>query len=132
MLGLPTETRKESLQTIEFAKKLNPDWAQFTITIPYPGTPLFEKLKGKSEIKSFNWDEYKTWGGWTEGNIPYVTRGRTIEELKNIQQEAVRRFYLRPKIFLRFLRRIDSWKTFKKYIAGLFVLMKINKSSYTA
>ena len=34
MLGLPTETREESLQTIAFAKELDPHWAQFTITTP--------------------------------------------------------------------------------------------------
>jgi anaerobic magnesium-protoporphyrin IX monomethyl ester cyclase len=40
MLGLPGESPEESQATINFAKKLNPLWAQFTVTIPYPGTKM--------------------------------------------------------------------------------------------
>ncbi|MEE9150955.1 MAG: radical SAM protein [Thermoplasmata archaeon] len=49
MLGLPTETAEESMETIQFAKELDPLWAQFTITVPYPGTPMFNNwiLKGR-------------------------------------------------------------------------------------
>ena len=47
MLGLPSETSKESLETINFAKSLNSLWAQFTLTIPYPGTPMFNQLQAE-------------------------------------------------------------------------------------
>lgn len=127
MLGLPTETKSDSLQTIKFAKKLNPDWAQFTITIPYPGTSLFDKLKNAGKIASFDWANYKTWGGWTAGKIPYITEGRTIEELKDLQKYALKSFYLRPVVFLKFIKRIDSFKMFKKYFIGLLILLKIKK-----
>lgn len=125
MLGLPSETAEESLQTIKFAKKLDPDWAQFTITTPYPGTPMFESLKEKQEINSYNWDDYKTWGGWTEGNIPYITKGRTLKELKHLQKYAMKSFYLRPRVFIRFLSSINSWQAFKKYWIGFLILIKL-------
>lgn len=124
MLGLPTETIEESWQTINFAKKLNPLWAQFTITIPYPGTPLFEMLKQKNKIRSFDWDCYNTWAGWAGKEIPYVADGRTIEELQKLQKKALIAFYLRPKVFFRFLIKINSFKTFNKYLLGFFVLVK--------
>ncbi len=41
MLGLPTETKEDSEQTIEFALKSNLDYALFPITEPYPGTELW-------------------------------------------------------------------------------------------
>ena len=128
MLGLPSETREDSFETIKFAQKLNPDWAQFTITIPYPGTPLFDILKKSEEINSFDWKNYKTWGGWTEDNIPYITKGRTLEELKSMQKYALKKFYLRPSMFIKFFKRIDSFATLKKYIIGLLILLKVNKS----
>jgi len=125
MLGLPTETYQESLQTIKFAKKLDPLWAQFTITVPYPGTPMFNDLKEKGEIRSFNWDHYNTWGGWTEKEVAYLPQGRSLEELKATQKKAVTFFYLRPKVIFRFIRTINSWAVFKKYLRGSLTILKV-------
>ncbi len=124
MLGLPTETKKESWQTIAFAKKLDPLWAQFTIAVPYPGTPLFEMLKAQNKIRTYNWNLYNTWAGWTEKDLPFVPEGRTAKELQKLQRQALISFYLRPKVFFRFIGKIDSFKTFRKYLLGFFVLMK--------
>ncbi|MFH0820056.1 MAG: radical SAM protein [bacterium] len=124
MLGLPTETTEESWQTINFAKKLDPLWAQFTLTTPYPGTPLFEMLKSQNKIRTFNWSYYNTWAGWAGKEIPFVPDGRTYEELKTLQKRALISFYLRPKPILRFVRQIDSWAAFKKYFSGFLVLIK--------
>ena len=129
MLGIPTETKEDSLETIEFAKKIDPDWAQFTLTIPYPGTPMYDKLKQNGEIKSFNWDDYRTWAGWKESDLPYIPEGRTKEELRHLQKYAMRSFYLRPKIFLRFLKKINSWNFFVKSLLGLLMLLKIKRSN---
>lgn len=124
MLGLPTETIKESWQTINFAKKLDPLWAQFTVTVPYPGTSLFEQLKKKNQIRHFNWSYYNTWGGWSDKDIPFVPRGRKPSELKKLQRQALVSFYLRPKIILRFLKQVKSFALFKNYFLGFFVLIK--------
>lgn len=124
MLGLPTETYQESLQTIEFAKKLDPLWAQFTITTPFPGTPMFEMLKEKGEIRTFDWKYYNTWGGWTENEVSFLPKGRTLKELKALQKKALISFYLRPKVFFRFIKNLNSWSAFKKYLRGFFTLLK--------
>ncbi len=42
MLGLPGETRQTLAATIEFATSLELDWAKFSLTMPLPGTPLWE------------------------------------------------------------------------------------------
>lgn len=130
MLGLPTETHKESLQTIKFAKKLNPLWAQFTITTPYPGTPMFEMLKKAGEIKSLDWDRYNTWRGWTDKKAPYIPKGRTLKELKFLQKKASTSFYLRPRVFFRFIKNLNSWATFKKYLIGFVTLLKIKLEEF--
>lgn len=130
MLGLPTETYQESLQTIEFAKKLDPFWAQFTITVPYPGTPMFDMLKKTGEIRSFNWDYYNTWGGWTEKEVAYLSKGRTLEELKSLQKKAVISFYLRPQVIFRFIKSINSWVNLKKYLRGAITLLKIKLEKF--
>ncbi len=124
MLGLPCETIKESWQTINFAKKLDPLWAQFTITIPYPGTPLFKQLKEQGQIRHFNWSYYNTWGGWADKDIPFVPQGREPSEIKKLQKQALISFYLRPGKLLRFLREVRSFAVFKKYLFGFFILIK--------
>jgi len=125
MLGLPTETYKESLQTIEFAKKLDPLWAQFTITTPFPGTPMFKMLKEKGEIRTFDWKHYNTWAGWTESEIAFLPKGRTLKELKSLQKKALASFYLRPKVFFRFIKNINSWTVFRKHLRGFLTLLKV-------
>ncbi len=123
MLGLPSETREESFETIEFAKELDPDWAQFTVTIPYPGTPMFNQLEAEDKLRHYNWGDYNTWGGWADRALPFVEEGRNEQEVKAIQKKAMRAFYLRPKVFARFLRSISSFGDVMKYAEGFFVLI---------
>lgn len=40
VLGLPGESREAAINTIRYAMKLNPDFLQFTVATPYPGTAL--------------------------------------------------------------------------------------------
>jgi len=124
MLGLPTETLQESWQTINFAKELDPLWAQFTIMIPYPGTPLFDRLKKKNKIRHFNWSEYNTWSGWTDKQLPYMPENREEKELKRLQRQAMVNFYLRPKIIIKFMLQLNSFESFKKYFRGFITLIK--------
>ena len=123
MIGLPTETKEETLQTINFAKEIDPDAIQVTITVPYPGTELYEAAKKSGELKSFKWEDYQTWAGWTEKDPVYIPEGRNAKELKEMQKQMVREFYLRPKIILRLLLQLQSYDMFKKYfLAGLAVV----------
>jgi len=125
MLGVDTETSAESWRTIEFAKKLDPEWAQFTVTIPYPGTPMYDELEAAGRILSYNWDNYNTWNGWRGvDEVPFVPVGRSVEELTALQKQAMRSFYLRPRVFFRALRNLRSFSDLAKYASGFFVLIK--------
>lgn len=123
MLGLPTETREESFQTIEFARKLDPDWAQFTVTVPFPGTELFEIASRDGSLRSVEWQRFRSWGGWVDEELPYVPEGRTSEELRELQRLAFRKFYLNPKVMGRRLRDITSFAALRKNVAGLWALI---------
>jgi len=46
MVGHPTETMERFLDTVRFARSLPFDQINFTNVVPYPGTPLFEWVKG--------------------------------------------------------------------------------------
>ncbi len=41
MLGLPSETKEEMMETIHFARKANPDSASFSVATPLPGSAMY-------------------------------------------------------------------------------------------
>jgi ubiquinone/menaquinone biosynthesis C-methylase UbiE len=124
MLGLPTETRAESLKTIALAKRLDARWSQFTLFTPFPGTRLYDKAVRERGLRSEKWSDFKTHGGWTRGGLAYVPRGRSSEEMKRMQKRAYRAVYMRPRVFFRFMRDVDSPAKIIEYALGLWVLLK--------
>ena len=42
MMGFPSETKEDILETLAFIKKIKPSWACLSIFTPYPGTKLYE------------------------------------------------------------------------------------------
>lgn len=130
MLGLPTETKKETLKTIRFAKEIDPDWAQFTITTPYPGTELYEIAKKNGFMKSFKWEHYQSWAGFTDNELVYVPEGWTSAKLKAMQPYALRQFYLRPKIILRILWNMRSLSVFIRSLWGAWAILKTSKPAF--
>ena len=56
--GLPGETKETVEKTIDYALKLNPASAQFSITTPYPGTDYFLELEEKGYLLTKDWSEY--------------------------------------------------------------------------
>ncbi len=95
MLGLPTETKQESEQTINFALEIDPTFVQFPITTPFPGTDLYDICLKNGKVLTDNLDEYTAWG------VVYVSKGRTAEEISSTVKKAYRKFYLRPSYMVR-------------------------------
>ncbi len=58
MFGLPGETEETMQETIDFAKKLDPDYAKVTILVPFPSTPIYHELESKGLIKTKDWSKY--------------------------------------------------------------------------
>lgn len=98
MLGLPTETREQSLKTIDFAIDSGLDYAVFPITEPYPGTELWVDAQKYGYFDSSG--KYQN-NLLSENSSVWVPNGRTREELESLAQLAMRRFYWRPRSFGR-------------------------------
>lgn len=118
ILGFPTETKEESQKTIEFAKRLNPDFVQFTLTTPYPGCELFQEAVSESWHPP-RWENFQT---YSEKPV-YIPSGRSDKELMATQTKAFKSFYLRPKYIFNRLKKIRSYKEFKKHVALFFNLL---------
>jgi radical SAM superfamily enzyme YgiQ (UPF0313 family) len=129
ILGFPDETREMSQQTIDFAKSLDIHYAQFSIMVPYPGTPLYKNLKRSGEIRDDCKTDYKRYNqniGMTDLEPIYVPRGRSSAELKEAQRRAYVQFYLRPRMVwlhlphLRFSKLVGMLRSLKAIASLLF------------
>jgi radical SAM superfamily enzyme YgiQ (UPF0313 family) len=96
MIGHPGETEESVQKTIDFALSLPLDDFQMSFLTPFPGTCIYHNASSYGEL-SVNWDEMNM---WTPVFVPFgFTRQRLIE----LQSSALRKFYFRPRIVLRYL-----------------------------
>ena len=58
LLGLSADTEQSMLDTIAFARSLELDTLKFALTIPLPGTQMFNEYAAEGKIRSFDWDAY--------------------------------------------------------------------------
>jgi radical SAM superfamily enzyme YgiQ (UPF0313 family) len=121
LIGLPGETPELAKKTIQNAIDLDPDYAQFTLVCPYPGTKLAKEIgEGKwGKFVSHNLEEYQCW------NVTWLPDGyKSVEELKNMERYAFRKFYLRPGYIIKRIMKIRSFEDVKRYIKGGTALAK--------
>lgn len=94
MIGLPGETPELTRETIQFSIDLDLDFAKYAITVPFPGSKLFED-RWQKDLWRDDWDNYTTFNPDPDALI-YHPIGYDPAELVKMQQVAMRRFYMRP------------------------------------
>ena len=99
IIGAPNETKEDMKNTLKLALKLDPDYAQFSILTPYPGTEIYEEAKRKGLLITENYDDY------TAGKPVLKNFYASPEEIARFLRYCYIRFYLRPKFLLRELRK---------------------------
>jgi anaerobic magnesium-protoporphyrin IX monomethyl ester cyclase len=112
ILGYPGESEKDINATISLACKLDPDFAQFTICTPYPGTPLYKEVKRNGLLISQSWKDYSIMGSVMR--IPNIDQN----QLKRSLYKAYLRFYLRPSFLLRQIKARNKY-LLSKIIQGV-------------
>jgi anaerobic magnesium-protoporphyrin IX monomethyl ester cyclase len=103
ILGSPNETKETAWETIEFVERLNPDDVGYYIATPYPGTPMYDAVKEKGWLRVTDFDRYDT------ATPIFELPSMTMQELREIREEAFHRFYLRPQYFLNMLTKGRFW-----------------------
>lgn len=117
LLGLPGETPELGMKTIEFAKELNLDYAQFFLTRFYEEPKKFQKY-GKIS------DWYNPRYGY-KGPIFIPSKYKDIYELIKMERLAYRKFYLRKSFIIRKLLKIRTVNDVKRYFQGLKILFRM-------
>ena len=119
MIGFPWESLSDIKQTIKFMRKLNCDFVEVHIALPYYGTELYQicdenNLLDKSTI-----------------GVDYFhsnTKGTCFvnsKQLQKIRHSALLKYHLRPSYIFKKLITCKDFKTFKNYVKfGLKLLRK--------
>ena len=125
MIGNLNETPESLQATLAFAKKLNPDTAQFFPIMVYPGTAAYEEAKEKGYLSTEDYTAWLTKDGLHNSvvNLPNLTHRDLVE----FADRARRQFYLRPGYILQkvgqslrdpdeFKRNLKGFKSLSKYL----------------
>ena len=95
VIGMPEDTKESIKQTIDFVKKLNPNYALYSLATPYPGTRFYTDTFKKNLITIKDWSKY------TLLNPVLETIDCSSQELREFQKKAFIKFYLRPNYLVR-------------------------------
>jgi len=124
MIGSPTETKKDILKTIKFAKKLKPDFVHITITTPFPATDLYRMGLEQKIWPNDHWQKFAK-NPRADFIPPVWEKILSKEELISLNRKAYRAFYFRPKYILEKLSQLTSLKELKTKSKAVWGMLKI-------
>lgn len=110
MIGFPTETKEEILQTIAFAKELDVDIAQFMVATPFPGTELWEIAKQHGTVN----EDWSTFTFYAPTEAPYSSDILSGGEIRALYKKAFTSFYLRPEYIIKQILKIRTTRDIKR------------------
>ena len=110
MVGNPGETRGSLERTLAFAKRLQPDTAQFFPLMVYPGTEAYEWARRGEMLETEDYERWLTPEGLHRSVVERP--GLPSEELRRFCDRARREFYLTPAYLARKARQVatDPWE----------------------
>ncbi|KPK05342.1 MAG: hypothetical protein AMS20_06765 [Gemmatimonas sp. SG8_28] len=92
MLGFPTETEEEALQTIQFANDSDLVLAMFFTVVYFPGTPLYKLAASLRDMSGYRLGLEDDYVRTREG--PYEFSRDRLDEIK---RQGIRDFFFSPK-----------------------------------
>jgi radical SAM superfamily enzyme YgiQ (UPF0313 family) len=120
MFGHPGETLTDMRQTLSFALKLNPDYAEFNLSIPIPGSRLFELAVSEGKMREDVWSH-----AIVSDNVPvYVPDGVSLNVMERLRRMAVKRFNLRPAFVAKVLKRKVNVKSLPTILSVTLSILK--------
>ena len=111
MIGIPHETKEEMFATVDFAKKLKPDYAQFSICTPYPKVELYYQMLSEGIVPEDYWQKFAE-NPSPDFKIKFWNKDFSEEELRQIQDECHARFYRSPTYIMKQITQLRSWTDF--------------------
>lgn len=113
ILGYPGEKPSEMDRTIDFSIKLDPDYSQYSILTPFPGTPIYAELRSQGLIED-DWENYTV----IKPVIKYEKLGLSRELIQKKLVKAYLKFYSRPRYLIKhsYMIRVFFETLYRTYI----------------
>jgi radical SAM superfamily enzyme YgiQ (UPF0313 family) len=118
ILGLPGETPAEGAETIDFAKRLDVDYAAFIPLHPFEGTPLYAQALAEGKLIEESYDGKMNATRYVP-RATYVPEGYgSREAVEAMVRRAYREFYMRPGYLWKHAKRLRRWEDAERYLSG--------------
>jgi len=114
ILGIPVESYEQAINTIRFAKEIDPTYAQFSILTPFYGTEIYKEAKEKGWYREI--DAQNPMDKDLKRAV-MVSPNWNEDKLKKIIKVAHRKFYCRIGYLVKRLKEIRSPRQFINQLA---------------
>jgi len=125
IFGMPEDTEASMDALLRYGKYLYPRFCSFVVgsmAVPFPGTDMYENLKARNMITTFDWKDY----GFGKSVIKTTVAPEKLEEIfKGFWIKT----YVRPKAFLKQIQFMLSGNRFRRAMAKQYVKMAIEMIS---
>ena len=92
MVGFPEDTQESILSVMDYARRVNPTFANFNIVTPYPGTKFFDLVK--DQIADFDYSKYSVY----QPVMNY--ENLTSQQVSELHALCFNKFYFRSRYFV--------------------------------
>ncbi len=120
MIGFPTQTVDEILETIDYAIKAPFTFAGFYLVIPQEGTPIYD-LAARESLTAL--DQVRTEDFYARFSWYQLAYG---VDLHRIQKRAFRQFYLRPRRMWRIARSVSPGSLIEGFLTFLKIAVRMD------
>ena len=95
--GMPLDNYKSCLDTLNFSKRINATYSQFSIFTPYPGTPIYD-IEYKNKILAKKFEDFTQW------QLVFKHKNLSVENLKSLIKKSYKEYYLRSNWLLKYFK----------------------------
>lgn len=100
IIGFPSDTKDSIKRTIEYSRRLNTSFANFSICTPIPGTPFYDEMKDK--IIEGDLNRYNNF------DIVFNHDELSKKEILALQEKAITGYYFRVRYIVKYV--LDKFK----------------------
>lgn len=105
--GLPGETPETIRKTIDFAFELDTETAQFSVAIPYPGTPFYSYLERNRFLTTDDWSCFN--GRELVFEYPDLSKEQLLQAVTEARRRIVLKTVLDPQRAYRYAVMIKNY-----------------------
>ena len=124
MMGNPTETMEDVIDTLNVSRRIKPDFMQMTILSPFPATQIYLRALQEGVIEGDPWRDYAKRIN-DDFRPPLWDSIYTRTELEKHLRWFYGKFYLQPSFVVDRIKEVRNFGQFKRYASAGVSLLKM-------